>query len=594
MSLQVVGRLRPGISREQAQAEMTVLAQQLAQSKQDKSHPVSVTLTSGTFLNPQELGDVLPVAVLLMAAVGLVLLTACANVANLLLARGASRQREIGIRLSLGAGRSRLVRQLLTESMLLALAGGAAGLVLAWWTADLLLASVHPPGGQRFSLAVNLDFRVLSYALLLSAMTGFACGLLPALRSSKQELAAAIRGEWSAFGQRITKSRLRGGLVVSQVAVSLVLLVGAGLLVRALEKAQTVAPGFEMKNVYVVSADLNLHGYDSARATEFERDLTERLEAMPGVKSVALARTAPLGSSFAITRIALQGQVVPPGSHPPNVNFNTVSPGYFETLRIPIVRGRGFSPHDIAVEARVAVVSESLARRYWPGEDPIGKRFNGGGSSAYREVIGVAKDVRNVYLWTGDEPYLYLPLSPGESPDMQLFVRTEGNATPLMGMAVPEVVRTIDRSLRVSTQRLDDNLALWIWPSQIGALLAGALGFLALLLAAAGIYSVIAYSVTQRTREIGIRMALGSQNSGVLGLLLREGMRLVGVGLVIGLLASIGGSRLLSKFLYGLSALDGLAFVGVSALLAAVALLACWIPARRAIRVDPMIALRYE
>jgi predicted permease len=594
MSLQVVGRLKPGIRREQAQAEMTVLAQQFAQSNGDKSHPISVTLTSGTFLNPQEFDDVLPVAVLLMAAVGLVLLIACANVANLLLARGASRQREIGIRLSLGAGRGRLVRQLLTESMLLAFAGGAAGLVVAWWTADLLLASLHPPGGQRFSLGVNLDFRVLSYTLLLSAMTGFACGLLPALRSSKQELAAAIRGEWSAFGQRVTKSRLRGGLVVSQVAVSLLLLVGAGLLVRALEKAQTVAPGFEMKNVYVMSADLNLHGYDPARATGFQRELTERLEAMPGVKSVGLARTAPLGSSFAITRIAVQGQVTPPGFHLPNVNFNTVSPGYFETLGIPIVRGRGFNPRDIAVEARVAVVSESLARRYWPGENPIGKRFNGGGASAYREVIGVAKDVRNVYLWTGAEPFLYLPLSPGDSPDMQFFVRTEGNAASLMGIAVPEAVRTIDRSLRVSTRRLDENLALWIWPSQIGALLAGVLGFFALLLASAGIYSVIAYSVTQRTREIGIRMALGSQNSGVLRLLLREGMRLVGVGLAIGLVASIGGSRLLAKFLYGLSALDGLAFVGVSVLLAAVALLACWIPARRAIRVDPMVALRYE
>jgi predicted permease len=594
MSLQVVGRLKPGIRREQAQAEMTVLAQQFAQSKGDKSHPVSVTLTSGTFLNPQELGEVLPVAVLLMAAVGLLLLIACANVANLLLARGASRQREMGIRLSLGAGRGRLVRQLLTESMLLALAGGATGLVVAWWTADLLLASVHPPGGQRFSLGANLDFRVLSYALLLSAMTGFACGLLPALRSSKQELAAAMRGEWSAFGQRISKSRLRGGLVVSQVAVSLFLLVGAGLLVRALEKAQTVAPGFEMKNVYVVSADLNLHGYDASRAIGFQRDLTERLKAMPGVKSVGLARTAPLGSSFAITRIAVQGQVPPLGSHPPNVNFNTVSPGYFETLGIPMVRGRGFNSHDIAVEARVAVISESLARRYWPGENPIGKRFNGGGASAYREVIGVAKDVRNVYLWAGDEPYLYLPLSPAESPDMQFFVLTEGNAASLMGVAVPEAVRMIDRSLRVSTQRLDDNLALWIWPSQMGALLAGVLGLFALLLASAGVYSVIAYSVTQRTREIGIRMALGSQNSGVLRLLLREGMRLVGAGLAIGLLASIGGSRLLAKFLYGLNALDGLAFVGVSVLLAAVALLACWIPARRAIRVDPMIALRYE
>jgi hypothetical protein len=234
----------------------------------------------------------------------------------------------------------------------------------------------------------------------------------------------------------------------------------------------------------------------------------------------------------------------------------------------------------MAAEARVAIVSKSLARRYWPGEDPIGKRFDGGGASRYREVIGVAEDVRNVYLWTRDEPYLYLPLSPAESADMQFFVRTEGNAAGPMG-AVPGSVRAIDSRVQVSIRRLEDNLALWIWPSQMGALLWGSLGFLALLLASVGIYAVMAYAVTQRTREIGIRMALGSPNKDVLGLLLREGMRLVGIGVAIGLLASIGGSRVLSKFLYGLSAVDGLAFAGVSGLLAAIALLACWIPARR-------------
>jgi macrolide transport system ATP-binding/permease protein len=593
MSLQVMGRLKPGIRREQAQAEMALLAREFAQPKTDRNHRVSVTLTRGELLTPQEFDDVLPLAVLLMVAVGLILLIVCANVANLLLARGAGRQKEIAIRLSLGATRGRLVRQLLTESILLALAGGVGGLILALWTADLLLALVHPPGLHRIALDVNPDLRVFGFTLLLSAMAGFVCGLMPALRSSKQDLGAAVKEESKAFGQRVSKSGLGGALVVSQVAVSLFLLVAAGLLVRALQKAQTVAPGFEMRNVHVVSPDFHLRGYDSARAGEFQRELTKRLEAIPGVKSVGLARTAPLGSSFAITRLAIQGREPAPGSRPPTVNFNTVSPGYFEALRIPIVRGRNFSPQDLAEEARVAVVSESLARRYWPGEDPIGKRFNGGGASAYREVIGVAKDIRNVYLWTSVEPYLYLPPSRADSADMQFFVRTEGSAAPLMG-AVLESVRAIDRSLQVSTQPLDENLALWIWPSQMGALLSGALGFLALLLASAGIYAVMAYAVTQRTREIGIRMALGSQNRDVLGLLLREGMRRVGVGVAIGLLASIGGSRLLSRFLYGLSSLDGLAFAAVSVLLAAVALLACWIPARRALRVDPMIALRYE
>jgi putative ABC transport system permease protein len=593
MSLKLVGRLKRGIRREQAQAEMTVLAQQFASPKQDRNHEISVTLTPGEYLNPQELGDVLPVAVLAMAAVGLVLLIACANVANLLLARGASRQREIGIRLSLGASRGHLVRQLLTESMLLALGGGAGGLILARWMADLLLASVHPPGAHGFALNVSLDFRVLGYTLLLSVMTGLLCGLLPALRSSKQDLAASAREEWNAFGQRVSRSRLRGALVVSQVAVSLFLLVAGGLLLRALQKAQSVTPGFEMRKVYVVSPDLQGHGYSPARAREFQRQLIERLQAIPGVKDVGLARTAPLSSSFAITQFAVEGHEPPPGSALPTVNFNSISPEYLTALGIPIVRGRNFSSQEVEQGARVAVVSESLARRYWPGEDPIGKRFHGGGASPYREVVGVAGDVRNVYLWTSDKPYLYVPLSPADSADMQFFVRAEGNAAPLTGV-ISESVRTIDKSLPVSVHRLDDNLTLWIWPSEMGALLSGALGFFALLLASAGIYAVMAYAVAQRTREIGIRMALGAQNKDVLGLVLREGMRLVVAGVAIGLLASIVGSHVLSKFLYGLSAFDGLAFAAVSLLLAAMALLACWVPARRAIRVDPMVALRYE
>ena len=596
MSLQLVGRLKPGKRREEAQAELTVLAQKFAQngaSAREKNHNAGVTVTAGEFLNPQEQSDVLPLAVLVMTAVGLVLLIACANVGNLLLAKGASRQKEIGIRLSLGASRGRLVRQLLTESMLLSLAAGVGGVLLALWIADVLLASVHPPGLHRVALDVRPDLRVLGFTLFLSVMTGLICGLVPALRSSKQELAAAVKDEWRAFGGRVSKSRLHGALVIAQVAVSLILLVGAGLLIRALEKAQGVSPGFEMKNVLVVSTNMQLRGYDAARAREFLRELEERLAGLPGVQSTGLARTAPLGSSFAITRIAVEGREAAPGARPALVNFNTVSPGYFETLKIPIVRGRGFSAQDVAQEARVAVISEALAKRYWPGEDPIGKRFNSGGASAYREVIGVAKDARNVHLWSGDEPYLYLPVTPAEFSDMQLFVRTDHNASAVMG-AIADSIRTMDSSLRVSTHRLEENLALWIWPSQLGAALAATLGFFALFLAAAGIYAVMAYAVTQRTREIGIRVALGSQNSDLLKLLLGEGMVLVGIGAAIGLLAAGGGSRLLAKFLYGLSAVDGLAFAGVSVLLTVVALLACWIPARRAMRVDPMVALRHE
>ncbi len=589
-SLQLIGRLKPGINREQAQAEMAVLARRVTPVQDAKTPNISVTVTRAGFLNPQELDDVVPLAALLMASVALVLLIACANVANLLLARGAGRQKELGIRSSLGASRGRLIRQLLTESMLLALAGGSSGTLLALWLAQLLLAFVHPPGSQQLKLQAPLDVRVLGFSLLLSLFTGLLCGWLPALRSSKKEVVSAVKEEWSAFGQRVSKSRLRGFLVISQVAVSLVLLVGAGLLARALGKAQQVTPGFQIQDVTVVSANLPQRNYNAARALAFQRELTERLSSVPGVVAVGLARTAPLGSSFAVTVIAAPGEGA---GRTEKVNFNTVTPGYLEALEIPVLRGRNFTQMDISNGARVAVISEAFARRYWPGEDPIGKRFNGGGASAYREVIGVAQDVRNVYLWSGHEPYLYLPLTAAEAPDMLFFVRTRRNNSALAG-AIPGYVHALDSSVQVSAQRLDENLALWIWPSQMGALLSAALGLFALLLAAAGIYAVMAYAVTQRTREIGIRMALGSQRREVVELLLREGMGLVGLGLAIGLLASLGGARLLAKFLYGLSAVDGLAFGGVSLLLTGVALLACWLPARRAMRVEPMVALRYE
>jgi predicted permease len=548
LSLQLIGRLKSGLSKEQAQAEMTVLARQVAPAQDGKTPNISVTVTRAGFLNPQELGEVVPLAALLMASVGLVLLIACANVANLLLARGAGRQKELGIRSSLGASRARLIRQLLTESMLLALAGGFCGTLLALWLAQLLLAFVHPPGLQRLGLEAPLDLRVLGFSLLLSLLTGLLCGWLPALRSAKQEAASAVKEEWAAFGQRVTKSRLRSLLVISQVAVSLFLLVGAGLLARALEKAQKVTPGFEMQNVTAVSVNLSQRNYDAARALEFQRELTERLSAVPGVTAVGLARTAPLGSSFAVTVIA------PPGAEgsgrTERVHFNTVTPGYFEALGIPLVAGRNFTQREISGGARVAVVSEAFAHRYWPGEDPIGKRFNGGGASAYREVIGVAQDVRNVYLWSSHDPYRYLPLTAAEATDMLFLVRTQRNTAALVG-AMPGYVHTIDSGVQVSPQRLDENLALWIWPSQMGALLSAALGFFALLLAAAGIYAVVAYAVTERTREIGIRMALGSQQREVVELLLREGMGLVGLGLAIGLLASLGGARLLARFCTG-------------------------------------------
>ena len=589
--LRVVGRLKSGIRRDQAQAELTVLARQFARGKDDERQKVSITLTPGSFLTPGELGEVLPVAILLIGAVSLILLIACANIANLLLARGAARQKEIGIRQALGASRGRVVRQLLTENLLLALAGGAAGVLFSIWPTALLVPMIHPPGERSFQLNLNLDVEVLGYTTLLSLLTGIACGLLPALRASKHSIVTTLKGESSALGHRVSRSMLRSALVVSQVAASLLLLVAAGLLVRAMQKAQTVNLGFDLKNVLVVSADLHLHGYDARRSAAFERQLMERLESLPGVKSVGLAELVPLGSSFSATNFAPEGHEILPGVPKSYVSFNTISPGYFQTLGVPIVRGRDFTPHDIAQDQHVAVINESLARRFWPGEDPIGKKFQGG----KWEVIGVAKDARGVYLWSAEEPCLYYPHLPEtESPqDMKFLVRTEGTPAALMRV-LPETVRSIDRGMPVSVQRLEDNLAQWLWPSQMGALLSGALGLLALSLTSIGLYGVMAYAVTQRTHEIGIRVALGARRTDVLTLVLSQGMRLAGLGVAIGLPLSVAGARLLAKFLYGLSSMDGFTFAAVVLLLGVIALLACYIPTRRALRVDPMTALRNE
>jgi macrolide transport system ATP-binding/permease protein len=587
--LGMVGRLKPGTRRDQAQAEINVLARRFSRAENGEREKVSILLTPGSFLTPAELGDVLPVAILLIGAVSLILLIACANIANLLLARGAARQKEIGIRQALGASRSRVVRQLLTENLLLALAGGAAGLLLSIWGAAILARMIHPPGERGIHLNPNFDLGILGYTTLLSLLTGIACGLLPALRASKQSVVSTLKEESRAFGQRVSRSTLRGALVMSQVASSLILLAGAGLLVRAMQRAQTVKLGFEAKDVLVVSADLQLHGYDARRSAAFERQVTERLGALPGVKSVGLAELVPLGTSFADTTFAVEGHEPPPGAPQSYVGFNTISPGYFETLGIPIVRGRDFTPQDIAEDRHVAIINESLARRFWPGKDPIGKRFKG----KTWEVVGVAKDARGTHLWSAEEPCLYYPhlLAAQSPPVMNFLVRTRGNPAALMRL-LPATVRSMDRGLLVSVQRLEDNVSRWLWPSQMGALLSGALGLLAILLTTIGLYGVIAYAVTQRTDEIGIRVALGARGRDVLTLVLGQGMRLVGFGVAIGLPLSITGARLLAKFLYGLSPADGVTFAAVGLALGVIALLACYFPARRALRVDPMTALR--
>ena len=365
---------------------------------------------------------------------------------------------------------------------------------------------------------------------------------------------------------------------------------------RALGKAQNTDPGFDTAHVAVLSVDLRIRGYAAARMISFDRELVDRIKSVPGVRAAAFSSTVPLGTSFTETSVMAEGHEPPPGQAASALNFNVVSPEFFDTLGIRLLRGRAFTPQDLQNGAHIAVVSESMAKQFWPGEEAVGKRFRMRRTSPLYEVAGVAPNVRNVYLWSADMPYLYLPATTdnvGEYTDFQILVRSAGDMNSLVA-ALTSLAHEKDPAAPAEATPMSTNLETWIWPSRLGAALSAALGLLALVLASVGITSVTAFAVTQRTREIGIRMALGAQPERVVRLLVLQGGKMVAIGAAIGIAAAMAMCRILSGFLYGVSAIDGFTFAGVTILLMGVALMACYIPARRATRVDPMIALRYE
>ena len=586
--LEMIGRLKPGVSLTRAKADLSVIAGRI-----DRTNPgqtATLSIVTATFLGePEARTIVLAGGTVALLAVGLVLLIACANVANLLLARAAARQKEIAIRLSAGASRGRLIRQLLTESLIISLTGGAMGSVLALWAFQAfyqMMPSILPAELPAITLNLAPDWRVLGYAIAISVVTGIAFGLVPALQATRPDLVSALKEEGSGFG-RLSRGRLRNILVAAQVSVCLVLLIAAGLLARGVQSAQTLDPGFSANGVVAASFDLQQQGYDDARALQFHRQLMERVSAIPGVDLASQTVVVPLEGSSWGSMVEVDG--VPPTQ----MRFNYVSPGFFPLLGIPLVRGRVFTESEGLQSARVAVISEATARRFWPNQDPLGKLFRTGADKAQYQVIGVAKDIRSTDLAHVEKTFFYFPADAKYQKNMNLLAHTNGDVASAVKL-IRDAAHSLDANIIVNSRPLDANFEKWRAPSRMLAVLVSTLGFLGLLLASLGIYGVVSYAVSARIREIGIRMTLGAEPQGILRLILRQGMRPVILGLGVGFVACAAASRLMSVMLYGVSPFDPLTFGGVSLFLAAVALLACYLPARRATRVDPMEALRYE
>jgi len=591
-NLFVVGRLRDGVTREQAQADLQAITLQLAGEHPDEDAGRGLRLGSPGLFIPSIRDSVFGFTGVMVAVVALVLLLACVNLANLLLARATERRKELAVRLALGASRARIVRQLVTEGVMLALAGGAAGLLLAAWVNDLV-TSIRLPTDIAIVFDLRIDWRVLAFTVAVSLLTGVVFSLLPAFQSSRPELVPALKDAGTMGGFR--RSRLRNVLVVLQVALSLVLLAGAGLIVRGLQSAQRMRPGFNPANAVALSFDVGLQGYDEGRGREFQRQVLERARETTGVRSAALVYNLPLSLNYNNSTIYVEGQAPSSSSDLPLAIPNYVMPDYFRTMEIPL-RGRDFAEQDSKPESRVAVVNETFARKFFGTEDAIGRRFNfGGPSGPFWTVIGVAADGKYESLGEDPKPAFFRPLLRDYNTSVTLVARSSGGDPQSLIATLRREVQQLDPALPLyEVKTLEEHMAVPLFPARAAAIMLGSFGVLALLLAAVGIYGVMSYAVAGRTREIGVRMALGAARRDVLTLIVRQGMTLALVGLGIGLVVSLAAARLLTGLLYGVSPGDPLTFAAVVLLLSLVALVACYVPARRATKVDPMVALRYE
>ena len=600
--LTVLGRLKPGVSFAEAQSSVDVIAARLAKQYPATDAKVTVQVYRERLARPFPVGNsVVPmIAGFFLILAGLLLAMACMNVTNILLARATVRQREMGLRAALGAGRGRLICQTLTETILLGLCGGFVGILIGVWLipAD---ASNFAPSNFGVHLELGFDWRVFAYSLAATLFAGIFVGLWPALRASRTDLLAMLQegGRGETAGKN--RQRMRSALVIAQVAGSLLLLVVAGLFVRSLRHAETMYLGLEPDHLLNVTVDPNAVGYDEPRTKEFYRQLKARVLALPGVEAASFAYSVPLGGTNAAyaASITIEGRPLVRDQQPPMLFFNNVDSSYFDTLRIPLLRGRPFTDLDNAASPPVAIVNQYMADRFWPNQDALGKRFRFKGPygpAKTVEIVGVATNGKYVFIGEGPDPYFYVPLAQNFTAMRALQVRASGAPEELV-QPVRQVIRTLAPELPImqaNTMRETQGGATGLWFYRIGAQLASMIGGVGLVLAMVGLYGLVSFNAAQRTREIGIRMALGGTARDVMSLILRQGVWLVTLGLGIGVIAALGATRVMGRLLIGISPSDPLTYATVALLLAAVAWFGCWIPARRATRVDPAITLRYE
>lgn len=536
-----------------------------------------------------------------------VLLIACANIANLLLARTASRRRELAVRLAIGASRARLVRQLLTESLLLSCIGGIIGLGLAWAVVQAFRAAPPPPGALPLTIEFSIDQRVLLFSLVLSFLTGILFGIVPALKVSRPGLVPALKAASAEHDKRGRRFNLQKTLVIAEVALSMLLLVPAGLFVRSLQAARAIDPGIDVERVVSAPLNINLLRYTSGKGREFYRQVVERVASLPGVAAASVARVPVMAGRGRVSGLMVEGRQgysdefvfgEGPGvvtSDSGRINTNVVSPGFFATLGIPLAIGRDFDEQDIEGRPLVAIVNEATVKMHFGGENPIGRRINVGGQQGpWREVVGVVRNSTYAALGEAALAVAYIPVAQNHQPGMTLYVRTSVPPASLAGSLRREIQRLEPNLPMPGVQTMTETIGSSLYAARMGAWLLGVFGGLALLLAAIGIYGVLSFSTARRTREMGIRLALGAETRNVFLLVVRDGMLLVGAGIIVGLAGGLAGARSLASFLYGVPTSDVATFAAMTMILTAVALVACVIPARRAMRVNPIAALRQE